>query len=547
MSRIWTRGKAVVSGVLQYVSPSQMAKANPNVYAGCLRAWHYDKVLGKKQPQTPAQKRGEELHSEVEHYLLTGQNTLSRTVLAGKHFIPKPDNVLVEHPVDDGTLEIAGLPVVGFIDVVNASETFIDSEGELHAEPDTVEIIDWKFGNIDYAKSGLEISKSTPMIVYGKWAARRFQTRKLRLSHVNFSTIRAQAVKNTYLQFAEENLDPWNKLTPVVRTMIDAAGESESKKIEANLKSCSAYGTGCPHKSYCPGGSEKTLVDLLGSVAARKILEKKERDMGLLDIPALQNFPEQVAEAKATLISSLAPAVDPAVVQAVTAINAAGRGIPTLTGEAARAWSSAVGIPLTDHIAGAGLIAGAQIATVDQILQVAKELAAMDAAPPALLPPDAPASDPAKASAPPVEAAPVAVAEEKPKKRGRKKRVEPEATAPVSSELAAGVPSQVMVADPVGLTLYVNCIPSYPCPSLASWVDARAADLVSEYGVADIRCAPNDSPLGFGKWKGALAALVRETPIDDGPYYLDTYGSEILEVAADALRSQAAVYVRGLR
>ena len=77
--------------------------------------------------------------------------------------------------------------------------------------------------------------------------------------------------------------------------------------------------------------------------------------------------------------------------------------------------------------------------------------------------------------------------------------------------------------------------------------------LVERYatsGIRDIRCAPKDGPLGFGGWKGAIAAVVRDSPPPPGVYYLDTRG-DFADVFADALVSHAlrvgAVCVRGTR
>ena len=112
-------------------------------------------------------------------------------------------------------------------------------------------------------------------------------------------------------------------------------------------------------------------------------------------------------------------------------------------------------------------------------------------------------------------------------------------------DIGAGV--SIVEIPPAGLILYINAIPSTPCPSLDSYVDALAERLRVGYGqgAVDIRCAPDGSPLAFGKWKGALAALAREAP-PCGVYVVFTEGREIHAVVADALASKAFV-VRGVR
>lgn len=74
--------------------------------------------------------------------------------------------------------------------------------------------------------------------------------------------------------------------------------------------------------------------------------------------------------------------------------------------------------------------------------------------------------------------------------------------------------------------------------SLNAWVEEVCAELAAQFGDADVRCPTEKSPLAFGKWDGAVAAMIREKApsLPPGIYVLDTRGSRALEVAADALR-----------
>jgi hypothetical protein len=93
--------------------------------------------------------------------------------------------------------------------------------------------------------------------------------------------------------------------------------------------------------------------------------------------------------------------------------------------------------------------------------------------------------------------------------------------------------------------IYVDCI-APNASDLSGIVDQAAAALADQFGAQDIRCAPKDSPLGFGGWKGALAAYIREgVELQPGDYYLDTRGSEIREIAAEAFGT--LVVARGIR
>jgi hypothetical protein len=60
--------------------------------------------------------------------------------------------------------------------------------------------------------------------------------------------------------------------------------------------------------------------------------------------------------------------------------------------------------------------------------------------------------------------------------------------------------------------------------------------------IADIRCAPSESPLGFGKWKGGLHAhtLEQAPKLPAGSVLtIDTRGNEFAEIVAGALAQYA--------
>jgi hypothetical protein len=94
--------------------------------------------------------------------------------------------------------------------------------------------------------------------------------------------------------------------------------------------------------------------------------------------------------------------------------------------------------------------------------------------------------------------------------------------------------------------------------SLAGYVDHINAELSKRYcvtadgkpGVQDVRCAPKDSVLAFGGWRGAVREIVKADPPGDDTWHLDTYMDELNEVVADALRVVAEargwLYVRGV-
>lgn len=239
----------------------------------------------------------------------------------------------------------------------------------------------------------------------------------------------------------------------------------------------------------------------------------------------------------------------------VTAIEAYGLGRPALAGEAARLYGIAVGRPAHGaQIAGPGELGEKiLISKIEELQTLAAELAAAAtagqipapgaASPPVndnpVLPPDAPIET-ASAAAP---SAPV----EPPKKAARKK---PEAP-PSVPDPAAGTFDAPELATNV-ITLFVNCIAEgVATESLWPWIEALCADARKELGVVDLQAAPDSSAAAFGKWKGLIAAGVREYKLPPGAYTLDTRGSDLAEVIAEAMRAKVrasgGLYVRGFR
>lgn len=587
----WTRGRTIVGGELQYVSPSQIVSADHESFGGCLRRWWYRRVEGRPEPENAAAAVGTAGHAEIEEYLLTGKMVLGAHALNAKRYLPAPSpDLALEIPIDDGTLTLAGLPVVGFIDWLNTSGTVALDDGPRVQEG--IEVVDWKFtGRRDFP-SATEVGTALPMAIYGEWAARRTGAALVRLSHVYISTRQRNVSKRSILRNRSELGAGLERAERVVRRLQQAARCSTAAEVDANTDACTAYG-GCPHRAYCQAGEQRTLADLLGATAAAN-LTKERNPMSLLNIPALaalKNSDPAVASEKAKLIAEeQAAKVDPAVKAAVEAIVASGYGQPTLTGAAAVAWAAARGLDFQGHgLTGHGMLAQATFSDPADLIKAADELrglpapTAATAAPQAagLLPPDAPASDPFKAAAaletpaeptpsattgqaaqPDTVPAPAAPAEDSGElKLSKKARAQFEAMQARVAELErqnalmieqqaemmlARAQQGATAAAPAGIQVFVDCTWPAGATDLSTWVHEQARLLAKQYGAADVRCAPDGTPLAFGKWRGALSAVYREAALGDGDYYLDARGSDLAEVAAEALRSRGRV-TRGIR
>jgi hypothetical protein len=599
-------GKTVVDGKVQFWSVSSLEKGDTS-REGCLRKWHFRYVIGIKEPEKPWLKAGDVFHKEAEDYLRTGNRAAcSPLLLSGLHLMPTPGpDLLLEYPlpleriggsvvtIDGkprivggklvGKFNIVGIPVTGKIDCVESRGTYLNEEGELCDDaPNTIGVNDWKTGSDDrYHKTKHQLPESLQMIGYGAFVGGAANADFVRLTHVFFNKKKREARRSTIAVPREQIEERFTRLDRVARALVQVACESDPLKVDANTNVCSAYG-GCPYRGECPASRDKTLIDMFGPGAGR---DRKELTMSLDLIARLQQQSAAASppSALATLTAPAAPAVPPGFAEAIRTLNSLPSGRPALAGAAAEAYAAMINQTWKtgQGYAGTGELGKYTSDSVEQIIAIAAEVAkSAPAAPaaPAPLPPDAPVSDPAKAAAlvegelPPGVVNPPPVEEKK--KRG-KKAAAPAPVLPVAASgnaatvapVAAPAPTQAATMEfryapvssapvPVsgtekpnsGLQVFVDCIVNQQLPSLDSMVDGCVAKLQELGGVADIRIAPNDNPLGFGKWKAALALAMKEeaAKLAPGAYVMSGYG-EIRATAAEALSSVATLFVRGGR
>lgn len=230
--------------------------------------------------------------------------------------------------------------------------------------------------------------------------------------------------------------------------------------------------------------------------------------------------------------------------------------------------------------------------TVAQQQQIAQgQVAQAMGQPVSFLPPGAPESIPALAAAQPKTDAPAAAEEPAKKKAGRPKKSQdaaPEGVAATSATPPPTVGAPAMSAPPVQASatpvgsvshgaaqdsasaassrtiILINCrVNGQASKSLSDYVDYVNGELARRYcvtadgkpGVQDVRCAPKDSILAFGGWKGAVREVVKSgaglDAVEGLVLHLDTFMDELNEAVADALRVVADqrgwLYIRGIR
>lgn len=259
---------------LSHVSASQL-----DLFQRCPRSWFFQYVLKIKPPSTPAQERGTAIHSEVEHYLRTGEirpSEFEDLVSAAAAHLPVGGKLLIEHeiggPLDQPPGERGkpryGIPTfeggprwVGFIDLLDL-ETHIPT------------VTDHKStSNFKYCKTEDELANNTQLVSYAKYVFDLVpNANECELEHVYIRTTGKPAsrvvstVVNRFRVF-----EMWSKFLTTIRTMCAIAESvTDPQAVEPNTDSCGDYG-GCPHLARC--GVQKNILG--GFVPMKKSLMEK--------------------------------------------------------------------------------------------------------------------------------------------------------------------------------------------------------------------------------------------------------------------------------
>ncbi len=610
-------GPSVVQGVIIFITSSQFTSFDDDQYAGCERKWWYGAVGGKTwEGGSAATRQGTKSHGELEHYLKTGEDVLGDVVRPGIRFVPPPRHpaYFIEHTfgLRPPELHLGDVPVIGQIDVLNTSGTYVDKNGDTQKDPDgTVEIRDWKTtSSIAHGKSGVQLGNTPQMLAYGNWAVRNVKhvdIRHLRLSHGYFGTKKREAKLSTALFPVETVKERWYNLIPVVERMKVAARATRPEDVKPNFASCNAYVVGCPHRAYCPRTTEQATFDFFGAGSSSYGVLKGNDDMGLMDrLNARTTTPAPNGTAPPVAPASLPPVAP--VIPVPGAAEFAARKAKMLADleaeEKAATAPAATVIPAPPAVAAPAVAAAPAAPAVVEFYGMCPACSApvtslvgsrypdgkyshigcpvMTSAPRtesprvSVIPPDenkaAPTAQPTAGSSAldrandvvpgttiPVVAAPPVTTAPPAKRRGRPpgtKNATPSAPAgglannprPGDSEVLATAESIAHLEHEYAgpFALYVDCMPRDGARSLDAYVTEKTTAMEAHYKCVDIRAAAPEGPLGFGRWKGVLAALVKSEPPEAGEWYLmGVKGSEVKATIADALESIAEQFVRG--
>lgn len=554
-------------------------------YGRCKQKWMQKSVRKRKEPFKAFAELGTQIHAQLKHYAATGENVLGKAALPAMKFIPPPKSptLLLEHGLNDqpqpvdregkpmhwfppnqSFVRAAGIPFIGFFDLMDSGPDHVVSEGNgirLVHEPGVIEALDYKSGkSFRYTKKAEELLYTPQMCGYGMFAVTKFPwATGVRLSHVPILTDpdkAPEARKESIVVTPHQIRETWaSKVDPLVAQMnIDS--EKKDEEVEGNLDACGDYG-GCGFKDFCP--------TYQASLTTQNTLTRmKTNSMGLFNKAKTGAAAPVNGTANATPWITAAPPV--------VAAPPATKGLPTMTDhiQASTAQqgqkylinggefmfmqvmgTKAVFVP----VSGVGDPLMLDPATSVQLAPAAAPAAAAPApvpppppapvavaAPPPPIPPPPPAVQTVRdAGAPPppapLAAAPEAAAEAPKRGRGRPRK--------------ETVPGQTIAAAQAatGFRLFINAVPSEQYTDLIGYVYEATGQLEEQFNVSDIRAAADDSPIGFGKYKGALAAMVKAEPPPPGVYVAFTEGNEFTAIVAEALASTCAPgqLVRGVR
>jgi CRISPR/Cas system-associated exonuclease Cas4 (RecB family) len=247
--------KAVINGVLQHVSPSQI-----NTYELCARRWYFDKVMGLRAEETETQTSGKGIHKELEDYYRKGELPTSPSALKlinEAHLAPldaagaiRTEAPLVQAGRDP--LLAAGVPVVGFIDVL-----------DLRQLPDRATVIDYKTTvDLKYAKSKKALERDPQLTIYSQWAFHTYPE----ISGVSGKFIyilKPRVGQESTFQPAYKPVDVpvrtqaqvsevfEQRVVPVVAKIQKCASVADPKDVEYNEGACWAFNKRCPYYSEC--------------------------------------------------------------------------------------------------------------------------------------------------------------------------------------------------------------------------------------------------------------------------------------------------------
>jgi hypothetical protein len=490
-----------------------------------------------EEPPTDKQKKGTDVHKQIETYLLTGEMVLGKTALAGKHFLPEPKTVDVEHKLE--SFRLAGVEIVGSIDCLNTSYRWIDHHGETQALPETTtEIIDWKTTSsvAQYAKRGEELYSTIQMPLYGMYAASKDPlVTDIRLSHVYFQTKGAPcSIKSTAIFPVDKIRERTKGIEALIESMKQAAQLQAVEQLPPNTNACQSFGRRCSFWDHCPRSSAQHMATHFEEGEANmglfdKLTKSTEHTMGVV-VPA--NGPIQKPEPLPQRIEVVAPPQPKAPTQAD--IDAAVKALEAEERKALEAFGAVLPPDTKPSVTGTYEPEPAPKKTRAKKAEVAQASLSVTTKPLGEILQEI--QEVAKEREEAVQAAYDAADKEV-------------GTNQIKSILGMTISTQDRIlaeaATPSAhtLELFVNVsVSGVECNDLRHVINKALKEIEGQYKVSDIRLS-STAPLAFGGWKGVLATVIKSYNLEGR--WLAFGSGDFINVAIEALESQATLLVKG--
>lgn len=543
---------SVIAGELQHISVSQIKTFDATTDTGCNRKWFFDKVLRfPREPPTKNQELGTEIHRQIEHYLKNNENVLGNWAREALRFLPQPrsDGLSVEYALEDLGFRIAGVPVIGAIDIVNDTGMWLDNEGIPHSlQEDEIEISDHKStSNIAYAKTPAELLVDVQMVGYAKAATLiKPSVQNIRISHNNIGTKVKGARKITALMSRAEMTSRFEgHLVPTVAKMKEAAKLKIVEDLAPNLKACHSYNKPCPYLRDC---QKDPLAQLLILTEERNT-PKKESD------PAPEPVPGLPEVARMSLLDKLkTTALSPVIPSAEVSVGLAPERAPkdpvldvagTENGQCHMGTDGQLYIWKDSRWDFAG--ADTKKAWTEMQVGIAAGKSVKDEG-----------FDHSSKNAIEDLQAEGQKLENTSKRRGRpagSKNRSLDSVPPVAVSVIAGQVTDQEAAksdtsdkkpqEAQSIMIFIGCDPSIPSTPAEPYINQIVEHLAKVAGAPSIFQSKNEM-LAFLAWKGTLRTAIHQNPPQPGAYRLLARG-EPYETAGEALAELSSLVVRGSR
>lgn len=238
----------------------------------CARRWWWQTVQGVSVPSSAAMRLGTSTHSELEAWGDTGAEpthpSAKRAVRLVPEAAPGAGARLVETPLEAPSIVLAGVPVLGYVDLYVPARPLV---------------VDWKTTSaVRWMKSEDELRVDPQAILYGEWATRREGVAGAAVAFVYALTRGAPGADRRDVWMSRALLDTGmagleRDAQEMVRLAREAPGPEHLAAVPATWDACNQYG-GCPHRGRC--AADKTGLVAVSDVLNRLFADRASNDNG---------------------------------------------------------------------------------------------------------------------------------------------------------------------------------------------------------------------------------------------------------------------------